>query len=74
LAGNEMRIEVSFDTEEEAIVVQRALSVDDDEYVRTTLDGRNVVAVFSGDSLQTLRRAGDDWMACLMAIVKEGSG
>ena len=64
----ELRIE--FDTVEEAERIAGALGVDDDDYAGTRVEGSAVIGEFRSRTVEGLRRASDDWMACLMAIVK----
>lgn len=65
-----MEITISFDTVEEAETVGRSLRVDDDEFVETRIEENIVSALIKGRTVEGLRRAGDDWMACLSAIIK----
>ncbi|MGA1866529.1 MAG: KEOPS complex subunit Pcc1 [Thermoplasmatota archaeon] len=62
---------ITLDTEEEARRVVEALKVDDDDYVRTSVEGCMVRGEVGADSVEGVRRAADDWLACLMAVVKE---
>ena len=62
---------IELDNEEQARRVSRSLSVDDDDYVKTGVDGRKVIGEIKTDSVEGARRAADDWLACLMAIVKD---
>jgi hypothetical protein len=64
-----MEINIKFDTIEEAGNVGRSLRVDDDDFVETRIEGDTVTAVIRGSTIEGLRRAGDDWMACLTAIL-----
>jgi hypothetical protein len=63
-------MEVSFDSGEEADRIGSALKVDDDDFVTTRIEGSTVHAEIRGDSIQSIRRSADDWMACLMAAVR----
>lgn len=73
-ALNRATMRVELGSEEEARVVGGSLSVDDDDWVRTTVEGNVVKAVISSDSVEGLKRAGDDWLACLVAAMKGPRG
>ncbi|MEA3558152.1 MAG: KEOPS complex subunit Pcc1 [Candidatus Thermoplasmatota archaeon] len=62
---------IELDSEEQAQRVSRSLSVDDDDNVKTEVDGKKVIGEVRAGSVPGARRAADDWLACLMAIVKE---
>lgn len=63
-------MEVHFDDRADAERIAAALRVDDDEFVTTTAEGDRVIAEIIGDSVLSLKRSADDWMACLMAAVR----
>ena len=65
-----MEVRIELPSEEEASRVYRALSVDDDEFIITSCEGIVVKALAKGKDPSTVRRAADDWLACLMAIMK----
>ena len=62
---------IEFDDEETAARIGRSLMVDDDEFCTTRVEGSSVVGEFRAADIDGIRRAADDWMACLMAAVKE---
>ena len=64
-------ISITFDSEKEAANTAEALKVDDDEFVRTIVEGLTVRGFVTSDSPEGARRAADDWLACLMAISKK---
>ncbi len=64
-------VRIAMDEPEEARMAFDALSVDDDEYIATNIEGKMVVADVVTESLESGRRAADDWLACLMSIVKK---
>ncbi|MBN1389848.1 MAG: hypothetical protein JXA22_04300 [Candidatus Thermoplasmatota archaeon] len=66
-----IRLKITLDSEEEARRVMAALKVDDDGYVTTIVEGCMVIGDVGADSVEGARRAADDWLACLMAVVKE---
>jgi hypothetical protein len=65
----EMEIRLELDSREEAISVGKALKVDDDEFVFTEIRGRVVTARIRAGSIESARRAADDWMACALAVI-----
>ena len=64
-------VSIVMDEPEEARMVVDALSVDDDDYISTRMEGKMVGADIVTDRLESGRRAADDWLACLMSIVKK---
>ena len=64
-------VRIVMDEPEEAEMAVGALSVDDDEYIATHIEGKMIVADIVTDRLESGRRAADDWLACLMSIVKK---
>lgn len=70
--GNEpsLTIEIRMGSPEEAQRVYEAIRVDDDEHVMTSIDGEVISALIMGQNVGSIRRASDDWMACLMASVR----
>ncbi len=66
-----LKISVTFDSESDARAAGEALMVDDDEFIKTTIDGIFVIAEVSSESIGSARRAADDWMACLIATRKD---
>jgi len=73
-ALNRATITVELGSEDEARIVGSSLSVDDDEWVQTMSEGKVVTAVIGSDSIEGLKRAGDDWLACLVAAMKGPRG
>ncbi len=65
-----LTVKVVFDTESEARSAGEALKVDDDEFVETFIDGRTLKAEVTAETIESTRRAADDWLACLIAIRK----
>ncbi|MDG6225559.1 MAG: KEOPS complex subunit Pcc1 [Candidatus Thermoplasmatota archaeon] len=70
--GNEpfLTIEIRMGSPEEALRVFEAIRVDDDQHVMTSMDGEVIRALIKGPNIGSVRRASDDWMACLMAAVR----
>ena len=69
-----LTVKVIFDTESEARSAGEALKVDDDEFVETFIDGRTLKAEVTAETVESARRAADDWIACLIAIMKSDDG
>ncbi len=57
-------IELNYDREDIAAVVFRSTQPDDDEFVRTEIRGKTVIATFETKTLESMRRAMDDFLAC----------
>jgi hypothetical protein len=66
-----LKVTFQFDSEAEARTVGKALTVDDDQFIHTEIDGSKVLAQVVSDSIEGARRAADDWMACMMAVLKK---
>jgi len=69
-APSRISIKINFNSEEEAMNVAQAMKVDDDRFINTIVEGCTVCGEVEADSVEGARRAADDWLACLMAIVK----
>jgi len=69
-APTSITLSISFDDGKEAKNAARALRVDDDEFVETVLEGNVVKGMVKAETIEGARRAADDWLACLNAIVK----
>lgn len=65
-----LTVKVIFDTESEARSAGEALRVDDDDFVETVIDGRTLKVEVTAETVESARRAADDWLACLIAIRK----
>ena len=70
-APTKIDLSITFDDEKEAGNVGKALMVDDDEFVTTLIDGVTVIGKVEAPNIEGARRAADDWLACLMAIVRD---
>lgn len=68
--STEVTLRISFDDPVQAEAVAGALRVDDDDYIGTEVRGQEVIGRVRADSVEGARRAADDWLACLMAIIK----
>ncbi len=66
-----LKISITFDSESDAKTAGEALMVDDDEFIKTTIDGISVIAEVSSETIESARRAADDWMACLISTRKD---
>jgi len=68
-----VRLMMTFDIEdrEKAEVLYKALRVDDDDYISTSIDGEKVLAEVRANDVSSARRAADDWMACLISVLKD---
>ncbi len=64
-------VRVMMDEPDEAKMVADALAVDDDDYITTRVEGKMIIADIASDRLESGRRAADDWLACLMSIIKK---
>ncbi len=63
-----LKVTIEFDNDDEARTVGEALKVDDDEFITTKIEGNVITAHVEANSMNSARRAADDWMACLMSI------
>jgi len=66
-----LTLRVTFDTESEARSAGEALKVDDDDFIETIIDGKTLKAEVTSQSIESARRAADDWIACLIAVRKD---
>jgi hypothetical protein len=63
---------ITLSSEEQARNISESLKVDDDEYISTSVDGCTIRGEVEAGSVEGARRAADDWLACLMAILRDG--
>ncbi len=63
-----LKLTIEFDSDDEARTIGEALKVDDDEFITTKIEGKIVTARVEANSVNSARRAADDWMACMMSI------
>jgi hypothetical protein len=71
IAPSTISLRIDFVSEDEARNAADSLGVDDDDFVTTEVEGCSVIGYVRADSIEGARRAADDWLACLMAIVKK---
>jgi len=72
----ECRIEVEYDSEEQARNVASSISLDDGSYARTRVEGRKLVVVATAPSAPSMLHTLEDLMACLKVadLVVKGDG
>jgi hypothetical protein len=70
-AVTKITLSVDFPSEKEAEDAASALTVDDDEFISTVLEGSTVRGEVKAKTVDGARRAADDWLACLMAVAKK---
>ena len=58
-------IELNYDSEEEASLVFNSTRPDDDNFVRTKIREKTVIATFEAPTVESMRRAIDDFLACV---------
>lgn len=63
-------LEIELDDPLSAERTSKALAVDDDPFVKTSINGSRVIGEVSAPTIESARRAADDWLACLMASLK----
>ena len=61
----EMELTLNYDSPDDARAVYESARPDDDTYVTTRVDGRQVIFSFKADSAGQMRSAMDDVLACL---------
>jgi len=66
-----VKLAIHFENEKEAKNIASSIGVDDDEYVTTIVEGCTVRGEVTANTIEGARRAADDWLACLMAIIKK---
>jgi len=72
----ECRIEVEYDSEEQARSVAGSISLDDGSYARTEVVGRRLVVVASAPSAPSMLHTLEDLLSCLKVadLVVKGGG
>jgi hypothetical protein len=59
------KLEFSYGSEKEAKAVLKAVEVDNDEFVKTTLEGAKLLSIVESDSIPSLIHTLDDYLACV---------
>jgi hypothetical protein len=59
------RIELEYETEEQARNVSSSISLDNDKYARTEIEGRRLIITSSAPSAPSMLHTLEDLMACL---------
>lgn len=57
-------VELNYESEDMADLVFNSTKPDDDNFVRTEISGKTVVAIIEAGSLESMRRTVDDFLAC----------
>ncbi len=58
-------VELNYESEDMAGLVFNSTKPDDDNFVRTEIRGKTVIATIEAGSLESMRRAVDDFLACV---------
>ncbi len=67
-------MELEYGSREMAELVFNSTRPDDDDFVKTELDGNRVVVTIRAETIQSLRRAIDDFLSCAGLAEKAGLG
>ncbi len=59
------KLEFSYESEEEAKAVLKAVEVDNEEFVKTSLEGKKLLSKVESDSIPSLIHTLDDYLACV---------
>jgi hypothetical protein len=73
-ADTRIVVSIRFESQEAANEAASALKIDDDDFIHTSVEGSIVRGEVGANSVEGARRAADDWLACLIAVVKNNKG
>ena len=59
------KLEFSYGSEEEAKAVLKAVVVDNEEFVKTSLEGTKLLSIVESESIPSLIHTLDDYLACV---------
>jgi hypothetical protein len=59
------KLEFDYGSEEEAQAVLQAVEVDNEQFIKTTLEGKKLLSVVESDSIPSLIHTLDDYLACV---------
>lgn len=59
------KLEFTYESEEEAKAVLKAVEVDNEEFVKTSLEGKKLLSKAESDSIPSLIHTLDDYLACV---------
>ncbi|MDD5502755.1 MAG: KEOPS complex subunit Pcc1 [Candidatus Thermoplasmatota archaeon] len=68
------KIELSYGSAKEAKAIASAVSVDDYEYVKTSLFGKKIIAEMEAEDAKTLMNTADDYLACVSVAERSAAG
>jgi tRNA threonylcarbamoyladenosine modification (KEOPS) complex Pcc1 subunit len=68
------KLEFDYGSEEEAKAVLKAVEVDNEEFVKTTLEGKKIISMVESESLPSLIHTLDDYLACVSIAEKVVKG
>jgi hypothetical protein len=58
-------LEFSYDSEEEARAVLKAVEVDNEEFVKSSFEGEKLISLVESDSIPSLIHTLDDYLSCV---------
>ena len=67
-------MEFHLSSPEQAKTVAEALAVDDDKYVKTSVEGSTINAVAEAENPKSMMHTLDDYLACAGVAIKASSG
>ena len=67
------KIELSYGSAKEAKAIARAVSVDDYQYVKTSVSGNKITAEMESDDAKILMNTADDYLACVSVAERSAS-
>lgn len=68
------KLEFEYGSEDEAMAVLKAVEVDNEEFVKTTLEGKRIFSVVDSESISSLIHTLDDYLACVSVAEKVVKG
>jgi tRNA threonylcarbamoyladenosine modification (KEOPS) complex Pcc1 subunit len=68
------KLEFDYGSEEEAKAVLKAVEVDNEEFVKTTLEGKKLTSIVESESLPSLIHTLDDYLSCVSVAEKVVKG
>lgn len=64
------RLELFYNDTKSAEIIYRSVKVDDEKFVKSSLDGKRVIAEIETDSTGSLLHTLDDYLACISIAEK----
>jgi tRNA threonylcarbamoyladenosine modification (KEOPS) complex Pcc1 subunit len=68
------KLDFDYGSEEEAQAVLKAVEVDNEQFIKTTLEGKKIISIVESESIPSLIHTLDDYLSCVSVAEKVVKG